>query len=316
MMKTIGRAVQRTGPGGEQGQVLALFAGALVLIMGLVGMSVDVGQLVYAKSDLQKVADAAALAAAQDLPSRADAQAAAASYATENGGSNTSATVSFGAGNTSVTVVASRRVTFSFLRVLGIDGADPSARATVSLRSVTSYSFGDNGAAEFAVWAGTKTGNPRKCDGLTVCEGDTVTFRSNDWDADNKVTGNDYQLDRGNAKSNKFKGSFNGGGEVHDLDPAGWKTFSSGGNGNITAPAVGEVIILPLITRAKCTGNCGTLEFTIAAWAAVKVTQSGNPSQPWKGIVLPAGEITRGGETDGNAQPPSSFVTRTIRLTE
>ncbi|MBA4180194.1 MAG: hypothetical protein C0506_06345 [Anaerolinea sp.] len=300
----------------ERGQVLALFAGGLVVFLALVGLSVDIGRVVYTRTDLQKVADAAALAGAQDLPSTTAATNAAQAYTTNNGGAETISTVSFNQTNTSITVVAARHVEYSFLKFIGLSGADPSARATVQAQAVTGYRFEPGGATPFTVWGGQRTGNPQSCGGLSVCEGQEVVFRSNNWDADNKVTGPNYQLSSGNNPSNKFKGSFNGGGDVHQVDPNAWQTFSHGGNGNIDAPPVGSVIILPIITKAKCTGNCGTIEFTIASWAAVKVTSAGNPSQPWKGILLPAGTITAGGETGGNSQPPSQFVTRTLRMTE
>ena len=300
----------------ERGQVLALFAGGLVVFLALVGLSVDIGRLTYTRTDLQKVADAAALAGAQDLPSTSAATTAAQAYTTSNGGAATSSTVTFNQTNTAITVVATRHVEYSFLKFIGLSGADPSARATVQAQAVTGYRFEPGGATAFTVWGGQRTGNPQGCDGLSVCAGQEVVFRSNNWDGDNKVTGPNYQLSSGNNPSNKFKGSFNGGGEVHNVDPSGWQTFSHGGNGNIDAPPVGSIIILPIITKAKCTGNCGTLEFTVASWAAVKVTSSGNPSQPWKGTLLPAGTITAGGETGGSNQPPSQFVTRTLRMTE
>ena len=51
--------------GADGGQVLVVFALGTVAFGGMVGMTVDVGRLVFAKVDLQKLADAAALAGAQ-----------------------------------------------------------------------------------------------------------------------------------------------------------------------------------------------------------------------------------------------------------
>ena len=114
----------------EDGQVLALFAFGLVAFCGLVGMSIDVGQLVYTRTDLQKIADAAALAGSQDLPNASTARASADTYVTKNGGASCQpncATVN-AAGDT-ITVTATRHVSYTFLKVIGLSGADLSATA-------------------------------------------------------------------------------------------------------------------------------------------------------------------------------------------
>ena len=51
----------------EEGQSLAIFALMLTVLCGFVALSVDVGNLVLTKSELQKAADAGALAGARDL---------------------------------------------------------------------------------------------------------------------------------------------------------------------------------------------------------------------------------------------------------
>jgi hypothetical protein len=123
----------------ERGQALILFAAGLVGFIALVGMAVDVGQVVQTRTDLQKTADAAAFAAAQDLPNIAAAEATAADYVNVNSNGSAFAVIAFGAGNTSVTVEAHRRVDYAFLRVVGLGGTDVSARASVR---VGSYSGG------------------------------------------------------------------------------------------------------------------------------------------------------------------------------
>ncbi len=123
----------------EQGQVLVLFAAALVAICGFVGMAIDVGQLVYTRTDLQKVADAAALAGSQDLPSASTATSTAQNYVTTNASSATSAvaviSASSGTTNDTIRVTASRNVSFTFLRVLGMSGKTVSASAKVQAQS-------------------------------------------------------------------------------------------------------------------------------------------------------------------------------------
>ncbi len=119
--------------GGQRGQVLILVAVGMVAIFGLVGMAVDVGQLVYTKADMQKTADAAAFAGAQDLPSSSAATNMANVYVGMNA-SNTSATIKISQThnpNDTIRVTAMRRVNYTFLRALGLSGADVSASATV-----------------------------------------------------------------------------------------------------------------------------------------------------------------------------------------
>ncbi len=119
--------------GDHSGQALVLFAAGAAGFCGLVGLSVDVGNIVYTRTELQKTADAAAFAAAQNLPATSTAT----TKANEYVGLNTSgatAAVSFGySGNSanSVTVKANRHVNYTFLKVIGLDGTDISAKATV-----------------------------------------------------------------------------------------------------------------------------------------------------------------------------------------
>jgi hypothetical protein len=117
----------------ESGQVIALFAAGLVAIIALAGMAVDVGQLVYTRTDLQKAADAAALAGSQDLPTTSAASSSAGLYVSENG-TGMSHTVQFlstyGANDT-IKVTTNKHVNYFFLKVLGMDGQDVSASATV-----------------------------------------------------------------------------------------------------------------------------------------------------------------------------------------
>ncbi len=120
----------------QQGQVLVMFAAGLVAFCGLLGMSVDVGRLVYTRTDLQKAADAAALAGAQDLAqSYADtsaARAAANRYAALNA-PGTSATVTFSSrsrANDVINVTIHRHLDTFFLRVVGLMSFDPVASAS------------------------------------------------------------------------------------------------------------------------------------------------------------------------------------------
>jgi Flp pilus assembly protein TadG len=117
----------------ESGQMLVLMGAGLAAFVAIVGISVDVGQVVFTRTDLQKVADAAAFAGAQDLPSASSATTNANTYVGLNA-SNTTAAVAISQtynANDTIQVTATRKVDYAFLRVVGLKGTTVSARAKV-----------------------------------------------------------------------------------------------------------------------------------------------------------------------------------------
>ena len=127
---------------GERGQALVLFAAGLAAFLGIVGLSVDIGLLVYTRTDLQKAADAAALAGSQDLPNATTATSSANIYVTSNSSSGTTAAVAISqtfAANDTIQVTTTRHVDYFFLKVIGLAGSD--VTATAKVRS-NSYSGG------------------------------------------------------------------------------------------------------------------------------------------------------------------------------
>lgn len=117
----------------ESGQMLVLMGAGLAAFVALVGLSVDVGQVVFTRTDLQKVADAAAFAGAQDLPSSSSATTNANNYVGLNA-SNTAAAVVISQtynANDTIQVTATRKVDYAFLRVVGLKGKTVSAKAKV-----------------------------------------------------------------------------------------------------------------------------------------------------------------------------------------
>lgn len=117
----------------EAGQMLVLMVAGMAAFIAIVGLAVDVGQIVFTRTDLQKVADAAAFAGAQDLPNASAATASANTYVGLNA-ANTSATVVISSAtnaNDTIQVTATRNVKYAFLRVLGLSGTNVSAKAKV-----------------------------------------------------------------------------------------------------------------------------------------------------------------------------------------
>ncbi|MBI5949169.1 MAG: pilus assembly protein [Chloroflexi bacterium] len=297
----------------DQGQALVLFAGGLAVFCGLVGMSVDAGQLLYARTDLQKIADASALAGAQDLPaSTADATTSATTYASANGSASTA--ISFGNANTTITVTATRRVNYTFLKVLGLSGADVTARATAraSQLPITGYSWAN--VAPFTLWGGSRTSEVHPGDQscpLHTCVGRSYTFMDTGWMA---ASGNPTAPDWTASSSNNFKGDVEHGAgapvsQIGDF-------YSVGGFGNVSAPAVGSIIVIPIVDRAS--GNANSRTFRVAAWAIVRV-DAGCTKQHCTG-TLQSSSVTPpdGWVTDGSVPPPGgiTYLGTTFGLTE
>ena len=124
----------------ERGQALVLFAAGLAGFMGLVGIAIDIGQVVHARTDAQKVADAAALAGAQDLTNVAAATDSAGDYVELNGSAIADATVTISetnSANDTIEVKVDRQVEFTFLKAIGLSGTTVSAKAKVRIASFT-----------------------------------------------------------------------------------------------------------------------------------------------------------------------------------
>ena len=306
----------------EAGQALVLFAGGLVLLVALVGLSVDVGMLVYTRTDLQKAADAAALAGAQDLPANPTAaRSAASTYIDANGGSSCASgciTVSTtSASNDTIAVTATRRVNYTFLKVLGLSGSDVSATAKVKVAVVTGYAFDEEDVFPYAVWGGPRTTGSNTCP-YNICEGSTQVYRANNYQASSHAKTPAWAVN-----SNNFKGYFHHGTDVAHVNPSTWQTFSSGGNAVGQEPtdaldahiASGEPILVPVISEAHCTGGCNDIDFKIVAWVALRITSRGNASQPWSGTVV-ANYGTPYGSTSGPVEPPAELATRMALLVE
>jgi hypothetical protein len=126
-------------PTSESGQVVALSAMMMVVMIGLVGLSIDVGMLWNDRRHMQTAADAAAIAAATALRNGTDAASAADGVAALNGftgDSGTSITVNTppasgpyaGAVDFAEVIISQPEPTY-FIRVLGLASMNVSARA-------------------------------------------------------------------------------------------------------------------------------------------------------------------------------------------
>lgn len=115
----------------EDGTALVLVAVLMVGLMGCAALVVDVGAMYTTKAVLQKAADAAALAAARELPNTSAAVNTAENYAKLNGvhAHEICATTPYDGDPAKIEVVCTRNVSYTFARVLGFTDIDISARA-------------------------------------------------------------------------------------------------------------------------------------------------------------------------------------------
>jgi Flp pilus assembly protein TadG len=118
----------------ERGQAFVLAAVAMVMCLGMAALVLDVGNWFRDKRRLQGTVDAAALAGAQQLPDDSSgAQAQALSYANKNGGDVAGSSIVVTSqyySNDTISVTGQRNDPGIFSKVIGIPGADITAKAT------------------------------------------------------------------------------------------------------------------------------------------------------------------------------------------
>ena len=117
----------------ERGQMLVIFALALIALVGMVGLIIDGGDTFLQRRDQQNVADAAAMAAGYAYVNGTDETAAAQAVAAANGYTNgvDSAVVTVTIGTDSVTVDVTKPHRNYFAGVMGFASWGVSATATV-----------------------------------------------------------------------------------------------------------------------------------------------------------------------------------------
>jgi Putative Flp pilus-assembly TadE/G-like len=134
--------------GNEEGQLLPLLGLLLAALLGISAVVIDVGRAYLVQRNLQSSADAAALAAAQELPSESGASTTARAYSSRPGGKNERA-ADFPTVTTTVDVSCrshfrcapvnavevreAARVPAGLARVFGLDYFDVSARAVAAI---------------------------------------------------------------------------------------------------------------------------------------------------------------------------------------
>ena len=106
----------------EQGGVIILVALLIVVLLGTTALAIDTGVLYQNRRELVNIADAAALAGAQELPhSTADARIEAKAYASANGYELTDDQISFENNNRRIVIDISRESSTYFASILNSD---------------------------------------------------------------------------------------------------------------------------------------------------------------------------------------------------
>lgn len=113
----------------ETGTAVVLFALAIALLLGTVGLAVDGGLLYIEKQRIQNALDAACLAGAQELPDTAAARAKAIEYANLNGLDESEYEIRFTHDNRRLELSCNRVRNLFFMSVLGFDTAQVSTVA-------------------------------------------------------------------------------------------------------------------------------------------------------------------------------------------
>lgn len=115
-----------------KGSVVIIVAAAMVVMLGFAAMVIDVGAWYSGRVQLSNLADAAALAGAQDLPDTVAAEGTARAYAAINPPGLAGDVIAVDAQTDHITVNATRVAPSYFARVLGINNVTITAHARVN----------------------------------------------------------------------------------------------------------------------------------------------------------------------------------------
>jgi hypothetical protein len=125
----------------ESGSIIVIAALAMVAVIGFTAIVIDGGRLYFERSNLQKAADAGALAGAKELPldtvkAEEEAENTAEANAVET---DIDVETEFGSDQNSITVKVKDHIPLTFARILGFDHQTVSAVAKVQLGYLSSY---------------------------------------------------------------------------------------------------------------------------------------------------------------------------------
>ena len=137
----------------ETGQSLILYAVLFAILLGFAALVIDLGMAKVATSNMQNAADAAAMAAVNNLPDTTAATNTALVYGQLNGAdaSNIVVNTPYNGEAGQIEVICSQTVDFTFANILGFKSTEVSARA------VAEKGGSAGGAFEYALFSGSPT---------------------------------------------------------------------------------------------------------------------------------------------------------------
>lgn len=146
---------------GESGQAMVLFALMFAVFCGFSAFAIDIGRVAIAKDQLQNVADAAALAAAHDLPQTSTATNTAFFYAEQNGVDQDDVTVTpnYKGRSDQIKVACKKNMKYTFAQIFGLTSTDVTASAVAQRGGVSTGISGVRPWAledQYEVTGGTK----------------------------------------------------------------------------------------------------------------------------------------------------------------
>ncbi|MFZ5989955.1 MAG: pilus assembly protein TadG-related protein [Bacillota bacterium] len=127
----------------NKGTTMVMYVTAISVLIGCASISVDIGHIMLKKAELVKAADAAALAAAQELVNNEDnALAIARDYLEKNGVKQEEADIVMLEDGNGISILANREVNYFFARILGQEKGKVEARAVAKVLPVVSVTGG------------------------------------------------------------------------------------------------------------------------------------------------------------------------------
>jgi Flp pilus assembly protein TadG len=222
----------------SRGQIAVIFTLASVTLIGAMALGTDVALLYFNWMQLQKAADAAALAGANYLPTdTTDAVSQAETFIQKNGLSTSEYdTPTISNNDTQITVTAHRTVPYYFARLLGLTSAHVSVTAiaqapysptTIGSGGTTTTSSGSGGGSSGTPVSVTDCGS-------STGQFDVLPIVVNQSTANVYVNGGSYTLNRtGDTADSSGNGNGKGNGNGPWTDaPGNWGAISLCGNTN------------------------------------------------------------------------------------
>lgn len=300
----------------ENGQALVLVALLMTVFMGFAALSINLGTAYVAKANLQKAADAAALAGASVIGTDSNPVSTATTYATANGVPQTGVSVNpTNTDPTKIEVVCTETVPFTFAKVLGITQGNVSARAVAQQTTGTNQS-----AFGYALFSNSNlslSGNNLTING-NAHTNSTFTMSGNN----NTITG------QAEAAS-----TFTTSGNGNAIGTAEGSTISTSGNNNTIGSKIQQAaanITMPdfsnlILTQAKAANQYYTTDQTFSGnntnvngsiYVNGNVTISGN-NFTGNGFVFATGNISISGNSGSanTSQNSVCFYTKTGTIT-